>query len=787
MTSKHTKQTFSFRKFKFGLASALIGLTTFGIMAGSASADEASSSEPSSALVTQTSDSTTTDTEASTATTDTSSSATTDATSTDTTASTTPSTATAASTESSSTASNSSEKASADSVVATTEASTDVSAESETNTSQESTTTENTTDTSASTEDTDNATSETSTASASDSTTDTQSVTVSADTTTTIADNTSYVISSAGTYTFTGTATNSSIIVSDDVSGQVTVNLDNVNITNSAPAISSQGLATVLLATSGTNNITSTSSVGINVSGDLNFSGDGYTAIASGSGSNGIYGDTVTIESGTYVISSGSDGIEATTAINLLGGDITIIAGGQGMATIDTENLTIGDITIDGANLTITSTDRGIHAGHNFTLNSGNVSIKTDDEGIEAWYLTINGGTLYVDAADDGLNATPNANAGMLATDQIELNINGGTVYVNAGGDGFDSNGNLTITGGTIVVYGGSGQDGTDTALDYDGEGIITGGTLIAGSANAAMAEAFDSSSSQDFLATNLTASAGETVTITDSAGNTVTSFTTPISLAHLVYSSASLTDGSDYTITTGSNTTTTTASTEYTNTNAPGGQGGPMNGQMPGDGTTPPALPDGTTPSDMPTPPNGSGAFDGTVPSDVPTPPNETNGTTPPERLTGDNNDQATTNQPQVPSNQGAEQGIDSSIDTTSAQAPTEMTPPNGQDLPSDNGTAPTGNNFGETGNGNFAPSQMPPVDGKSAPTNQAPAMQTPSQAGEAGLTLASQTNSQKATTTSLPETGESQSRFEYAGVGLIGLATTLGLAGLKKKKEDA
>ncbi|MGC4387559.1 hypothetical protein ABXW34_17090, partial [Streptococcus suis] len=113
---------------------------------------------------------------------------------------------------------------------------------------------------------------------------------------------------------------------------------------------------------------------------------------------------------------------------------------------------------------------------------------------------------------------------------------------------------------------------------------------------------------------------------------------------------------------------------------------------------------------------PNGSGAFDGTVPSDVPTPPNETNGTTPPERPTGDNNDQATTNQPQVPSNQGAEQGIDSSIDTTSAQAPTEMTPPNGQDLPSDNGTAPTGNNFGETGNGNFAPSQMPPVDGKSA-----------------------------------------------------------------------
>lgn len=716
-------------------------------MAGSASADEASNSEPSSALVTQTSDSTTTDTEASTDTTDT--------TSTDTTAS----TDTVASTESSSTASNSSEKASADSVETTTEASTDVGAENKVNTSQESTTTENTTDTSASTEDTDNATSETSTSSRSDSTTDTQSITVSADSTTTIVDNTSYVITSAGTYTFTGTAENSSITVSEDVSAQVTVNLDNVNITNSAPAISSQGLATVLLVTSGTNNITSTSSVGINVSGDLNFAGDGYTAIASGSGSNGIYGDTVTIESGTYVISSGSDGIEATTAINLLGGDITIIAGGQGMATIDTEDLTNGDITIDGANLTITSTDRGIHAGHNFTLNSGNVSIKTDDEGIEAWYLTINGGTLYVDAADDGLNATPNENAGMLATDQIELNINGGTVYVNAGGDGFDSNGNLTITGGTIVVYGGSGQDGTDTALDYDGEGIITGGTLIAGSANAVMEEAFDSSSSQDFLATNLTASAGETVTITDSAGNTVTSFTTPIKLAHLVYSSASLTDGSDYTISAGSNTTTTTATTEYTNTYAPGGQGGPMNGQMPGDGTTPPDLPDGIVPSDMPTPP---------------------------ERPTGDNSNQATTTQPQAPSDATT---VDQTGEETpsrnmaSQMLPADMMPTSTQGKPSEDFGAPTGNGVA----GGFAPSQMPPVDGKPAPTNQAPAMQAPTQSGEGGLTLASQTNSQTATTTSLPETGESQSHFEYAGVGLIGLASALGLAGLKKKKEDA
>lgn len=45
---------------------------------------------------------------------------------------------------------------------------------------------------------------------------------------------------------------------------------------------------------------------------------------------------------------------------------------------------------------------------------------------------------------------------------------------VNAQGDGLDSNGDLTISGGEVYVDGPT--NGGNGALDYDGNGTITGG-----------------------------------------------------------------------------------------------------------------------------------------------------------------------------------------------------------------------------------------------------------------------------------------------------------------------
>ena len=75
-----------------------------------------------------------------------------------------------------------------------------------------------------------------------------------------------------------------------------------------------------------------------------------------------------------------------------------------------------------------------------------------------------------ISAADDGINASAKSRS---RTPTVE--INGGDITVSmASGDtdGIDSNGNIFINGGTVTVTGSS-------TFDYDGTGVLSGGTLI--------------------------------------------------------------------------------------------------------------------------------------------------------------------------------------------------------------------------------------------------------------------------------------------------------------------
>lgn len=62
------------------------------------------------------------------------------------------------------------------------------------------------------------------------------------------------------------------------------------------------------------------------------------------------------------------------------------------------------------------------------------------------------------------------------------LTINGGNLYVEADGDGLDSNGSITVNGGTTIVCGPTSSG--DTAVDFDGECVLNGGTLMAFGSN---------------------------------------------------------------------------------------------------------------------------------------------------------------------------------------------------------------------------------------------------------------------------------------------------------------
>lgn len=178
-------------------------------------------------------------------------------------------------------------------------------------------------------------------------------------------------------------------------------------------------------------------------------------------------------------------------------------------------------------------------------------------EGLEGKTVTVTGGNIDITSSDDGINAADGSGSsaggapGANASSDVYINISGGYITVNASGDGVDSNGNIDISGGVILVSG-PASDG-NSALDCDGTATVTGGTAIfCGSAG--MAETFSDSSSQPSLMYTLdsAAAAGKSVALVNSEGKVIASFVPSKQYINIVISSPYLAVGSSYTLSVG-------------------------------------------------------------------------------------------------------------------------------------------------------------------------------------------------------------------------------------------
>lgn len=275
-------------------------------------------------------------------------------------------------------------------------------------------------------------------------------------------DGTTLTIEQAGTYALSGTCSDGSVKVKKGVTG-VTLVLSGLDLTSSttAPITCGKSSGVTILAAEGTENA--------------------LTDAAANNGDN--YPDNADAENAVIKCKDGSQVTIGGT------GTLTVTANGKNGiksgATTDEEGtawLVIEDLT-----LTINAGGDALHADYALAIGESGtagptITINSCYEGLAGANLLVASGAITIYSEDDCLNA---ANSDLTGYD-FTMDITGGTIWAYAAsGDGLDSNGSLTISGGTLTVWTANTAD--NQALDADGTITVSGGTVFAAGGSAGM------------------------------------------------------------------------------------------------------------------------------------------------------------------------------------------------------------------------------------------------------------------------------------------------------------
>ncbi len=303
-----------------------------------------------------------------------------------------------------------------------------------------------------------------------------QTADLSGETSVTVSDGETVTITEAGVYVVTGNAENAMIVISAGDEDKVQLVLDGVSIVNvHQPCILVENADKVFVTSAeGSENsltvsgqFTTDEDAVIYSRDDLVLNGLGSVTVSSTN--DGIRSnDDLKLTGGTWNVTAADTAVKAHDSICVYGGTYVLTASNDGLHAENNDDDTMGSIVIEGGSFTIQAGDDGIHATTGVTVSGGDLTI-TAGEGIEATQVTINDGSISIRATDDGINAGQKSDSV-----SIKIEINGGDINVVMGAgdtDAVDSNGDLIITGGTIVIS-------AQSPFDYDGSCSWTGGTI---------------------------------------------------------------------------------------------------------------------------------------------------------------------------------------------------------------------------------------------------------------------------------------------------------------------
>ncbi len=300
-------------------------------------------------------------------------------------------------------------------------------------------------------------------------------------------DGSKVTITSAGTYSISGTLADGQIIVDTADAETVTLILNGVNIRNSSSAgiyvISGEEIV-ITLADNTENYVSdgasyifedaetdepnaaifSKSDLRIEGNGSLTVSGNYNDAIASKDG--------LTIRSGTITVNAADDGIRGKDYVVVKEGTVTVKAGGDGLKSDNEEDVEKGYISVESGVINITAggdafdaqTDVAITGGK-ITLSSGggsnsSISGDTSAKGIKGVVsVIIDGGDVSVNSADDAIHSNGS------------IIINGGAFNISSGDDAVHADASVEISGGDFNIT--KSYEGIESAVITINDGDI--------------------------------------------------------------------------------------------------------------------------------------------------------------------------------------------------------------------------------------------------------------------------------------------------------------------------
>ena len=244
-------------------------------------------------------------------------------------------------------------------------------------------------------------------------------------------------------------------------------------------------------------------------------------------------------------------------------------------------------LNVESGNLAISTGDDALHCDNTLSIGADNaqgptIAISDCGEGLEGAAVNVFSGKVNIVSTDDCINA---ANPDLSGFD-YQLNISGGsiTAYTRTG-DGFDSNGDITISGGTVAVW--SANTADNSPLDADGTVTISGGTVLAAGGGSGMGMNLNAQQSCVVFGGKSRTGGGANL-VTNGSGFAISNSDTLYSgsalcgASFLLFSSPELTDGDSCTLTCGSSETTGQVQSGTVSTGRGGVGGGKFGGNPP-------------------------------------------------------------------------------------------------------------------------------------------------------------------------------------------------------------